>query len=97
MNRGISFFIFTLTIVPFILMYFWFNEPLDDKFGMIVPINILWLGLLIGFCIYTYKSGRVPKGKQHLWAALLVFGNFFAFPFFWYFYMWKTSAINQNT
>jgi len=70
---------------------------MDVEFGLIIPIYILYLGLIIGLSIYTYKSGRVPKTKQHLWVALLIFGNFLVFPFFWYFYIRLTNDNNQNT
>ncbi len=76
------------------LAYLLFNLPMDGELNLIYAINGIGLVLLIGFILFTYKSGRVPKQKQNLWVAVLVLGNLLAFLFYWYFYMWKTDGKN---
>jgi hypothetical protein len=94
MNRIIPLLVLGLILIPFILIYFWFFEPRNADLYLVYLINVTWLILLIGFILFTYISGSIPKSKRNLWAALLVTGNVVVFPFFWYFYIWKLSDKN---
>ena len=49
-----------------------------------------WL-VTFAFMAYALASSAVPKGKRGLWAAVLFFGNMFALPFFWFWYIWRAS------
>ena len=50
-----------------------------------------WL-ITIAFVVYALASSAVPKDKRGLWAAVLFFGNMFALPFFWFWYIWEAHA-----
>jgi hypothetical protein len=45
-----------------------------------------WL-ITFAFMAYALASSAVPKPKRGLWAAVLFFGNMFAVPFFWFWYI----------
>ncbi len=57
-----------------------------------VPLASAILMLIVFFIIYTYASNVVPKDKKHLWAAVLFLAHIFAFPIFWYHYIWKSTS-----
>ncbi len=92
MNKFISLSILGIVLAPYILMYFFIQEPMSSDFTLIKTIYLFIFIVMIGFAVFIYKSGKVPKQKRHLWVALLVLGNLAVFPFFWYFYIWKTHA-----
>jgi hypothetical protein len=50
-----------------------------------------WL-ITIAFMAYALMSSAVPKDKRGLWAAVLLFGNMIAVPFFWFWYIWRASV-----
>jgi hypothetical protein len=39
----------------------------------------------------VFRTDRVPADKKALWAVVLFLGNFFAMPFYWYFYIWPKA------
>jgi hypothetical protein len=41
------------------------------------------------YIFYIFKSKYVPKDKKALWVAIIFFANIFAFPVFWYLYIWR--------
>ena len=47
------------------------------------------LGLLtiFGFVWYARRSSSVPPEKRRLWVTLLIVGNVFVLPFFWFWYV----------
>ena len=63
-----------------------------DWFHIIVTAVIAggWL-ITFAFMAYALASSAVPKDKRGLWAAVLFFGNMFAVPFFWFWYIWKAN------
>jgi len=51
--------------------------------------TMFWLlALAIFYIVYLYKTDRVAQDKKALWAVVLLLGNFFAMPVFWYLYIW---------
>lgn len=72
----------------------------EDMFRYIIPLQVLTmldvLGLTIFYMINVFRNDRVAKDKKALvakdkkalWAVVLFLGNTFAFPFYWYFYIW---------
>jgi len=51
--------------------------------------SLLALFLTGTYIFYIFKSKYVPKDKKALWVAIIFFANIFAFPIFWYLYIWK--------
>jgi hypothetical protein len=47
------------------------------------------VGLTIFYVVYLFRTERVPQDKKALWAVVLLLGNMFAFPVFWYLFIWK--------
>jgi hypothetical protein len=70
-------------------------SPLDrDRWLEVEDIILLLSGgtgliLTILFIAYAAKSAAVPREERGLWIAVLIFANFLALPFFWYWYMWS--------
>lgn len=71
--------------------------PIENKLAAYLHTNLfsyavlLTYVLIIGFIVYTYMSNVVPKNKRHLWASVLFLGNMVALPFFWFYYVWKST------
>ncbi len=67
--------------------------------GMPIPFILLFAGhfftilfmfaLSAFYIVYLFRTDRVPQDKKALWAVVLFFANVFAFPVFWYLYIWK--------
>jgi hypothetical protein len=67
--------------------------------GIPLPILLLFAGhiftiffmfaLTAFYIVYLFRTDRVPQDKKALWAVVLFFANIFAFPVFWYLYIWK--------
>jgi hypothetical protein len=47
------------------------------------------VGLTVFYVVYLFRTERVPQDKKALWAVVLLLGNVFAFPVFWYLFIWK--------
>lgn len=67
------------------------NEQLKNMFYLHVVSMSLMVALIISYVVYLFKSGVVPKDKRVLWAVVLIAGNMFAMPFFWFFYVWRAT------
>lgn len=50
---------------------------------------LLSIGLLIYYLIFLFKSDTVDQNKKILWLIVLFFFGIFAFPVFWYIYIWQ--------
>ncbi len=60
----------------------------DELFNLIISIDIAFiLTVLIGLIVFLYRSKAVPEGKRALWSILLILGNMFIFPIFWFLYI----------
>ena len=84
-----------------------FHSPMNDRHqGMPLPIIILFAGqfftiffmfaLTAFYIVYLFRTDRVPQDKKALWAVVLFLGNTFAFPVFWYLYIWKEPAATSG-
>ncbi len=49
----------------------------------------LMFALTAFYIVYLFRTDRVAQDKKALWAVVLFFANVFAFPVFWYLYIWK--------
>lgn len=45
--------------------------------------------LSAAYLVMLYRSTLVRGDRRRLWAVVLLLGNVFAFPVFWYFFLWK--------
>lgn len=68
------------------------NEQLKNMFYLHIVSMSLMVALILSYVVYLFKSGVVPKEKRVLWAVVLIAGNMFALPFFWFFYVWHAPA-----
>lgn len=68
------------------------NEQLKNMFYLHIVSMSLMVALILSYVVYLFKSGVVPKEKRVLWAVVLIAGNMFAMPFFWFFYVWRAPA-----
>ncbi len=67
-----------------------------NTFFMLHLFTILLGWSLIGFYIwFLFKSDRVPQEKKSLWGIVLFMGNMFAFPFFFFIYVWPEKPSNN--
>ena len=61
------------------------------------PFAILIVSLLIVYFIYhIFIKSIVPSEKKYQWAVFLLFCHFLAFPFYWYFYIWKPLTASPS-
>jgi len=72
--------------------------PIENEFAAylyeywFMYVVVLTQITLLGYIVYIYKSNVVPKGKRHLWAAVLFLGHAIAFPIFWFHYIWSRTS-----
>ncbi|HEV7570668.1 MAG TPA: hypothetical protein VGQ21_04135 [Thermoanaerobaculia bacterium] len=99
-------FVWMLIFMMFVfgMMFFMSNhsEMSDRHQGMPLPVMLLFAGhfltmlfifaLTAFYIVYLFKTDRVPQDKKALWAVVLFFANIFAFPIFWYLYIWREPA-----
>jgi hypothetical protein len=45
------------------------------------------------YLVYLFRTDRVRQDKKALWAVVLFLGNAFAFPVFWYLYVWRETDL----
>ena len=57
-----------------------------EKLAMLT-VAAAWLACTV-FVVYALKTSAVPSDKRRLWVGLIVFGNLFVLPFFWFQYVW---------
>jgi len=64
-----------------------------ELFRMVLWLHlgaILLVLLLLAFYLrQARRSPHVPNPRRGLWVALLLIGNMFAMPVFWYLYIWR--------
>ena len=61
-----------------------------ESFATLTTLTVAaaWLACA-AFVIYVFKTSAVPSDKRRLWLGLIVFGNLFVLPFFWFQYVWR--------
>lgn len=79
--------------VPLGLLAIVFIEPVIWPRGaplfvaLRLAFGICGLIMMVGFIYRTLKSDSVPRSKRGFWVAVLLLGNVFALPFFWFWYV----------
>ena len=60
-----------------------------ESFGTLATLTVAaTLLACAAFVIYVLKTSAVPSEKRSLRLALILFGNLFVLPFFWFQYVW---------
>jgi len=60
-----------------------------DITPMLIFVAIVTFAIAGSFISYAQRSPTVPSSKRTLWSVLLLFGNVFAVPVFWFLYIWR--------
>jgi len=60
-----------------------------DITPMLIFVAIVTFAIAGSFISYAQRSPTVPSSKRMLWSVLLLFGNVFAVPVFWFLYIWR--------
>ena len=64
-----------------------------ESFGTLATLTVAaTLLACAAFVIYVLKTSAVPSDKRSLWLALILFGNLFVLPFFWFQYVWHRQS-----
>jgi hypothetical protein len=58
-------------------------------FSIHITTMLFIFGLTIFYIVNVFSNERVPAEKKVLWMVVLFLANVFAFPFYWYFYIWS--------
>ncbi len=98
---------FTLLPIAYFIFFIGFVSSFDQAqppaemeaqlrymFRLHIVSMSLMVVLIASYIIYLFKSGVVPKEKRVLWTVVLIAGNMFAMPFFWFFYVWRAPVKN---
>jgi len=72
--------------------------PPGDLSFMIACISLGIFGLLVMafYVVVAWRSERVPQALKRRWASLLLIGNLFTIPVFWYLFMWKDRPVERR-
>ena len=62
-------------------------------FRAIIPLHLITMFEVFVLTVYyvghLFKTAVVPQDKRAPWAIVLIFANMFAFPVYWYLYIWQ--------
>lgn len=53
----------------------------------LIVLMVIW----IMFIYHARTNKAVPNEKRSLWTWVIVFGNFYVYPFYWYHYVHKAA------
>jgi hypothetical protein len=53
----------------------------------LAPVTVLPAGLAIFYVIDVFRNDRVIEEKKALWGVVILLGNIFAMPVYWYLYV----------
>lgn len=85
-------------LIPLGLFAIVFIEPLIWPLGTSPFVSLrLILGVsglltMAWFIHQVIRTDAVPPGKRGLWVMILLVGNIFALPFFWFWYIRKAET-----
>jgi flagellar basal body-associated protein FliL len=77
----------------FIFDYFSKYLPFLIAFGL---SSLIGFGLFIFFLICAIRDVSATENDKLLWILLIIFVSYFAFPFYWYFRIWKNPEFSLN-
>jgi len=62
--------------------------PFERVFSLHLAMMGLSILLTVIYLVIAYRSPQVPNERRTFWAVVLFMGNVFAFPVFWYLFVW---------
>ena len=62
---------------------------LEPSIQGIALAGLITLGLMAFYLIHLYRTSRLSAGWRALWLVLIVFGNIFTMPLYWYLHVWQ--------
>ena len=72
------------------------NARMEELFGYLFVAHLLTmlvtLALLAFYVVHLFKNDSMPSDPRLLWMLVLFFGNLFAFPVYWYLYVWRRPS-----
>ena len=69
--------------------------PFERLFSLHLAMMVLILVLTAVYLVIAYRSPAVPNDRRSFWAVVLFMGNVFAFPVFWYLYVWRDQPASS--
>ena len=105
MPRALAVLVGIASVAPLVyLVYFiWHVTSLEHtgltRFESMLAFHFATIALIVFFLIAVYlymlyRSAAVPEHRRTLWAVVLFVANIFAFPVFWYLFLWKRTDFN---
>jgi hypothetical protein len=107
-SRPVAALIGIASVLPLVyLIYFiWHVTSLEHtgltRFEALLVLHVTTVALvvvllMVGYLLLIYRSGLLPSERRTLWAVVLFIGNVFAFPVFWYFFLWRRpQGVEEN-
>jgi hypothetical protein len=69
--------------------------PFERLFSLHLAMMALILVLTIVYLVIAYRSPAIPNDRRSFWAVALFMGTVFAFPVFWYLYVWRNQPASS--
>jgi hypothetical protein len=103
MSRPVAALVGIASVLPLVyLVYFvWHVTSLEPpgllRFETLLSLHLVSIGLIVVvltvvYLVMVYRSALVPDDRRTFWAVVLFMGNVFAFPVFWYLFLWRRPA-----
>ena len=68
-----------------------FESWFDAVFVVHLITMLFIIGLLAFYVVHLFKNEAMASDRRVLWAIVLFMGNAFAFPVYWYLYIWQSA------
>ena len=91
-----------LMIVPFVLFVSvslvifrlidsrWLELVFDSRWGFLSIVAVSAVGLIV-YIIDVWRNSRMPRDKRALWTVVFLAANWYAMPFYFWFYVRPTK------
>ncbi len=109
MSRPVAIVLGLVSVLPLVYIIYFIShimslkpggQPPPVPFENIFSLHLATMGLTfvltVIYLVIAYRSPRVPNDKRTFWAVVLFMGNVFAFPVFWYLFVWPQRLINAR-
>ena len=70
--------------------------PFERLVSLHLAMMALIMVLIVVYLVMAYRSPNIPNDKRTFWAVVLFMGNMFAFPVFWYLFVWRPRAATDK-
>ena len=97
-SKIIMFLINFLPVIFFIIaVYVMFLTVSSDllTYSLTILFFVSLVALIIFYVFDVYHNNTVDTNQKTLWTLVLIFGNIFIFPFYWYLHIWK-EPVTKN-